>query len=103
MLATRQTRRTRLRHLILPVITAGCVAYFGHHAFQGTYGIHSRDALDERLLSLETELAEVSAYRAELEWQVRLLQNGSIERDMVDERARAVLGVVSDRDVVILR
>ena len=103
MLATRQFRRTKLRYFILPVLTAACLGYFSHHAYEGTYGLRSSEAMSNRALELRTELAELSAQREKLEWEVRLLQNGSIERDMVDERVRSVLGLVGERDVVILR
>lgn len=103
MLSTRQKRRTRLRYFVLPVLSAACLTYFAHHAYEGTYGLRSSEALSERALELRTELAELSAQRERLEWQVKLLEDGSIERDMVDERARAVLGVAGSRDVVILR
>ncbi|MEO0636977.1 MAG: septum formation initiator family protein [Pseudomonadota bacterium] len=103
MLATRQKRRTRLRYFIVPVLSVGCLSYFAHHAYEGTYGLRSSEALSERALQLKTELAELSSKRERLEWQVKLLEDGSIERDMIDERARAVLGVAGPRDVLILR
>lgn len=103
MLATRQKRRTRLRYFVLPVLSAACLSYFAHHAYEGTYGLRSSEALSSRALELRTELADLAAARAQLEWQVQLMEDGSIERDMIDERARSVLGVVSSRDIVILR
>ncbi|MEM1364531.1 MAG: septum formation initiator family protein [Pseudomonadota bacterium] len=103
MLTTRQKRRTRLRYFVLPVLSAACLSYFAHHAYEGTYGLRSSEALSSRALELRTELAQLSAAREQLEWQVQLLEDGSIERDMIDERARSVLGVVGPRDVVVLR
>ena len=103
MLATRQKKRTPLRYFIIPVFAILSGLYFTFHAFEGDFGILSREKLEAKAVLLQTQLAEVSADREKLEWRVRLLQDGSIERDMLDERARLNLGLTGEREVVIVR
>ncbi len=48
------------------------------------------------------ELASLTRERESLERQIALLQDGSIERDMLDEQARLQLNYSSKRDLSIL-
>ncbi len=47
------------------------------------------------------ELERLRAERVELETRVRLLSNRSLSRDLLEERARAMLGVGDPRDYII--
>ena len=99
---TRQHRRRRSRHLVLPAITAAFLGYFGFHAFNGEYGIHAKYRLEERKVSLEEELARTIARREALETRTQLLHDGTMEKDMLDEQVRRTLGMVRSDEVVIL-
>ena len=50
---------------------------------------------------LETQLAALTEQRADLEVRVRYLRTGSLSRDLLEERASAVLGFSDPRDYVI--
>ena len=56
---------------------------------------HSRAALRQR------ELAQLQGQRADLEVRSKLLRDGQISRDLVEERARYLLGFSDPRDYVI--
>jgi cell division protein FtsB len=99
---TRQRKRTRRSRLVLPALTVVCLAYFGFHAFHGSYGLYSKEQLDVRKADLTAELASLTRTRESLERQVALLQDGSIERDMLDEQARLQLNYSQKRDLTIL-
>ena len=99
---TRQRRRTKRSRLVLPALTAVCLAYFGFHAFHGSFGLYSKEQLDLRKADLISELTRLTRERESLERQVALLQDGSIERDMLDEQARLQLNYSQKRDLTIL-
>jgi cell division protein FtsB len=99
---TRQRKRTRRSRLVLPALTVVCLAYFGFHAFHGSFGLYSKEQLDLRKADLTAELAQLTRTRESLERQVALLQDGSIERDMLDEQARLQLNYSQRRDLTIL-
>ena len=99
---TRQRKRTRRSRLVLPALTAVCLAYFGFHALHGSFGLYSKEQLDVRKADLTGQLANLTRQRESLERQVALLQDGSIERDMLDEQARLQLNYSQKRDLTIL-
>jgi cell division protein FtsB len=99
---TRQRRRTKRSRLVLPALTIVCLAYFGFHALHGSYGLYSKEQLDIRKADLTAELAGLTRTRESLERQVALLQDGSIERDMLDEQARLQLNYSQKRDLTVL-
>ena len=100
---TRQKKRTHRRKLVLPVLTALCLAYFGFHALHGSFGIYSSEELLTRKNDLTAQLADLTHRREALERQVALLQDNRVERDMLEEQARRALNYSSDRDLTILR
>lgn len=99
---TRQHKRRKTGRLILPVIAAAFLGYFGHHAFQGEYGLENKARLEQQVAHLEQQLAEATALRLRLEARNNLLHDGSIEKDMLDEQVRRQLGRVGPDEIVIL-
>jgi cell division protein FtsB len=99
---TRQHKQTNKGRLIVPVLCAVFVAYFGFHAYHGAYGIDSKRILQERKAGLEAELASIKAERMELEKRVRLLHDGSLEKDMLDELARKALNLSKPDEIIVM-
>jgi cell division protein FtsB len=52
--------------------------------------------------SMQMELAGLKTERAGLERRVALLRSDRIDPDMLEERARALIGYVDPRDLVLL-
>ena len=100
---TRQHRKRRTGALIVPVITAAFIAYFGFHAFHGEFGIYNKHRLDEQAAELKVQLAGIKAQREELEQRVQLLHDGTIEKDMLDEQARRSMNLAREDEVMIYR
>jgi cell division protein FtsB len=83
------------------VILLSLIVYLGVQALTGQRGLlsgHERDAL---LLRREAQLASILEQRRDLEVRVRYLRTDSLSRDLLEERARAVLGFSDPRDYVI--
>jgi cell division protein FtsB len=100
---TRQHKKRKTGALIVPAIAAAFLSYFGYHAFQGEFGIYAKYAFEERIVALEAELEAVRGQRADLEHRVKLLRDGSLEKDMLDEYARRALNLAHEDEIVFYR
>ena len=77
------------------------IVYFAFHALTGDRGILLTGERDQALVDRQAELAALSLRRTELETRAHLLRDESISADLLDERARALLGFTDPRDYVI--
>mgnify|MGYP001332563931 FL=1 len=77
------------------------IAYLGVQALTGERGLLSGGERDAMLLRREAQLASILEQRRDLEIRVRYLRPDSLSRDLLEERARAVLGFADPRDYVI--
>ncbi|MER0237935.1 septum formation initiator family protein [Fulvimarina sp. MAC8] len=100
---TIQTKRSRLIRLIIPSLSAAVLAYFAIHVQTGEYGLTSKAELERRLNVKKAELASLERERTALAQRVELLSPGTLERDMLDERARWALNMVAEDEIVILK
>ena len=65
-------------------------------------GCGRKQDLDQQFAALTDELARLKQERAEWQRRVKLLQSNSIDPDMLDERARAVLNYLDPRDLTLM-
>ncbi|WP_395650470.1 septum formation initiator family protein [Brevundimonas sp.] len=77
------------------------VVYLGVQALTGQRGLLSGAARDELLQQRQAQLAELTEARADLEVRARYMRTGSLSRDLLEERARVVLGFADPRDYVV--
>jgi cell division protein FtsB len=98
-MVTRRRFRTVLNVLALYTIAALLITYFGVNAFTGNHGLRAKQDLEQQIAQLSTELAALRAERQSWERRVALLQPESIDADMLDERARALLNYVDPREL----
>nr|MEA2798229.1 hypothetical protein [Phenylobacterium sp.] len=91
----------RLRSYLPTAALAFLIFYFGFHAFTGDRGILTSSQRDETLTAKTRELAQVRAERQDLETRARLLRDTSLSADLLEERARSLLGFADPRDYVI--
>jgi cell division protein FtsB len=98
--------RTRLRalfrQLALFLGAAAAIAYFGFHAVNGDHGMMARRQYEEQKRELSVELDRLKAEKAALERRVALLTAESLDPDMLDEKARQMLGLASTSEVITL-
>ena len=100
---TRQRKNHNLHRLIVPAFCIALSAYFYYHSLTGRYGTQSHDHTVEEISELKVQLASLREVKEELEHRVRLLKNGSIERDMLDEQVRYNLNMLHQDEIVIMR
>lgn len=77
------------------------IVYFGVQALTGERGLLSGQARAEMLETRRVQLTAIEAERQDLEVRVRYLRSDSLSRDLLEERARAVLGFTDPRDYVV--
>jgi cell division protein FtsB len=100
-MVTRRRIRTILNALALYTIAALLIGYFGVNAYTGNRGLRAKQDLDQQIAELSNELAGLRAERVNWERRVSLLQPESIDPDMLDERARALLNYVDPRELTL--
>jgi cell division protein FtsB len=66
--------------------------YFVFHAVQGEYGLFNRVQIEAEATRLTAELADLQSQLSALENKTRRLSDGFLDLDLLDERARDVLG-----------
>src|ERR1700722_1734298 len=91
----------RLRSYIPTTILAFLIFYFGFQALTGDRGLLSRAEREATLQQRSRELAALRSERQSLELRARLLRDQSLSADLLDERARSLLGFADPKDYVI--
>jgi cell division protein FtsB len=93
----------RVRSLLFPLLACGVGGYFAYNLQIGDHGLKSRADLEKRQAVLAGELAGLKEVRERLERDVALLRPESLDPDMLDERARAILNLAHPDDLVMLK
>lgn len=75
--------------------------YFAFAAVQGDYGLLRRMEIDAERAQLRADLDRLSAEVARMENLTRRLSDTSLDLDLLDERAREVLGLIRPDEIVI--
>lgn len=78
------------------------VAYFCYHLFQGQRGVFAWMRLNSEVSKAEKYLEVVKAERTVLEKRVSLLYPDKMDPDMLDERARLMLGFARPDEVIVV-
>ncbi len=91
----------QLRSYAPTAFVALLIFYFGYHALTGDRGLLHGAIREETLASRSLELKSLRAEREDLEARVRLLRDDNLSRDLLEERARVVLGFADPRDYVL--
>jgi cell division protein FtsB len=98
--------RTRLRSILtalgLYVMAALLIGYFGVNAFSGDRGLKAQKDIDQQISSLSVELGHLKVERGQWERRLALLKSKSIDPDMLDERARALLDYTHPNELTLM-
>jgi cell division protein FtsB len=102
-MVTRPRLRSFFTALGLYVLAALLIGYFGVNAYTGDHGLRARQDLDHQIATLTTDLAQARAEREQWQRRITLLRSDSVDPDMLDERARALLDYADPRDLTLIR
>lgn len=94
--------RRRAQHAMMPAVGVSLLAYFAYHAIEGDRGLLAWQRLDGRIAETRAALAEAKAKREVLEHRVHLMRSQTLDPDLLEERVRAVLGLVGAEDRIVL-
>ena len=92
-----------IRVSLITAILVGIFAYFLYHTIYGNRGLVAKYDLEEKISSSENELEKIREKRIELEHRVKLLRPGSLDKDMLEEEARKVLGIAKEGEEVLIK
>lgn len=87
------------------VFTFGCLAlilYFSYHMITGGRGIIAYFQLKSEISNLYAELDQVRAERLNLEHKANLLKSQSLDIDLLEQRAKEVLGYAKPHEVLFI-
>jgi len=93
--------KRRVRAALPPVIFLALTAYFGWSATQGDRGLKAYAQRQQLLQQAQLDQAKAEADRDGWERRVAGLRNNHIDRDTLDERARAMLNMTQPSDIII--
>jgi cell division protein FtsB len=102
MIVMRALRR-RARLIIGPVLGIALTGYFAYHLVEGDRGLNAWFRLNREVRAATANLETVRAQRAALDLRVANLKPNHVDPDLLDERIRATLNLVSPDDIVIMQ
>ena len=90
-----------LRLLAAPVVLSALTAFFIWHASHGERGLIAREARLVQIADARLELARATQEREAAERRVNALRGATIDRDQLEERARALLNLTQREEIII--
>lgn len=91
----------RLRPYLLTIVLGFSTFYFAAQGLTGEKGLLTAEERAGTLAARKTELARLTAERRDLQARARLLRDDNLSADLLEERARALLGFADPRDYII--
>lgn len=96
-------KRYILRRNMMAVIGICLSVYFSYHLIAGQRGYFRLTTLEKRIASVSGEHDALKQQRLALEKKVIMMRPGSIDRDLLEERARHVLGYRHADELILLQ
>ena len=92
-----------VRKNLLALIGMGLCFYFSYHLLQGERSYFRYLSLNKNISEMKLKNEKLQAERTELETRVSMLRSGSIDKDLLEERARIVLGFRNqgEKDILV--
>jgi len=94
--------RKRARYLIAPLLGSLALVYLGYYGVQGDGGLLAWIQRGQDVAEAKQQLAIEGVRRDALAHRVALLRPESLDLDLLDERARAVLNLVKPDEFILL-
>jgi cell division protein FtsB len=85
-------QRYVIRQNLILLIGICLSVYFSYHLLQGNRSYLRLMSLNSNIIKLSAEYETLKTDRQEIESKVVMLRPGSINKDLLEERARAILG-----------
>jgi cell division protein FtsB len=95
--------RKRARFIVGPALGIALTGYFAYHLVEGDRGLSAWFRLNREIRTATANLEAVRAQRAALDLTVSNFRPDHVDPDLLDERIRATLNLVSPDDIVIMQ
>lgn len=92
----------RIHFIFGPILGIVLTGYFVYHLVEGDRGMKAWLRLNREIRTASAHLDAVRAQRAALDHKVSNLRPEHVDPDLLDERVRATLNVVTPNDIVIM-
>jgi cell division protein FtsB len=102
MIVLRALRR-RSHFIISPALGIALTGYFAYHLVEGDRGFEAWLRLNREIQIARLNLQSVQTQRAALDLKVSNLRPDHVDPDLLDERIRSTLNLVSPDDIVIMQ
>lgn len=93
----------KVRNIVLTFIMSFLILYFIYHSFSGERGVFVYLKLGTQYKELQNELESTRAERLAIEHKVNLLQNNSLDLDLLEEQAKSVLSYAKENEDVYIK
>lgn len=94
-------RSPALTHAIFFTTALGLAGYFTFAAVQGDYGLFRRSEIEAEAQALDRQLEVLRSDVSRMENLTERLSDDFLDLDLLDERARVVLGMIRADEIVI--
>ncbi len=96
-----QRKTPRLGPVLFYALAGTFGTYLTFAAVQGEYGLFNRIQIEAEITTLSAERDRLARDLAELENRTRRLSDDYIDLDLLDQQARAVLGMLRADEIVL--
>lgn len=92
-----------VRKNLLAILGLGLCFYFSYHLLQGERSYFRYLSLQQQISDMHVENGNLKSERAQMETRVSMMRSGSIDKDLLEERARIVLGFRNqgEKDILV--
>ncbi len=98
--------RTRFRSIFIPLVlfllSGAAGSYFVWHAQNGERGLKAKLALKAEIAELTEERDALVAERKRWERRIAMMQADQVDRDLLEEEAKLLLGRMGKNELLIL-
>ncbi|HCI48511.1 MAG TPA: septum formation initiator [Holosporales bacterium] len=94
--------RYYLKKFFLPASSSILFIYFFWHILSGDHGWFSWRSLETELQDSRKILLVLEEEEKKLQNKVKLMRPKHLDRDLLDEKAREMLNVADDQDIVVI-
>lgn len=92
-----------LRRNLLAVVGVCLSIYFSYHLIAGHRGYVRLMSLENQISQAQIEQEQLLTHRQQIEKKVVMMRPGTIDRDLLEERVRYVLGYHKAEEIILLQ
>jgi cell division protein FtsB len=97
--------KTRLRSILVPIVfylvSGSASGFFVWQASLGDRGLNAKAHYQQQMTTLTAQLVSLQEEHKALQHKVDLMRDNSLDRDLLDEEARAKLDRVDKNDLLV--